>query len=102
MEELLPKRFKDFARDHIPLDGEKLKIDNILDKEIKVIGFRIKDSKFAKDKDAACLTIQFLIGDNRHVIFTGSQVLLDQCKSYENEIPFLTTIKRIDKYFTFT
>jgi hypothetical protein len=34
--------------------------------------------------------------------FTGSQVLLDQCKSYEAELPFLTTVKRIEKYFSFT
>jgi hypothetical protein len=33
---------------------------------------------------------------------SGSQVLLDQCKSYEAELPFLTTVKRIEKYFSFT
>lgn len=97
-----PKRFSDFAREHVPLDGAKLKIDDIINKEITVIGYRVKDSKFTKDKATTCLTIQFLLGDVRHVVFTGSSVLLDQCKSYENEIPFLATVKKIDKYFTFT
>jgi hypothetical protein len=97
-----PKRFSDFAREHVPLDGVKLKIDDIINKEITVIGYRVKDSKFTKDKVTTCLTIQFLLGDARHVVFTGSGVLLDQCKSYENEIPFLATVKKIDKYFTFT
>ena len=66
------------------------------------LGFRGKDSKFSKANAMTCLTIQFMMGEERHVVFTGSQVLLDQCKSYETEIPFLTTVKRIEKYFSFT
>jgi len=97
-----PKRFKDFAKEHVPLDGAKLKIDDILNKEITVIGYRVKDSKFVKANAPTCLTIQFMLGDARHVVFTGSQVLLDQCKSYESEIPFLATVKKVDKYYTFT
>ena len=97
-----PKRFKDFAKEHVPLDGAKLKIDDILNKEITVIGFRVKDSKFIKANAPTCLTIQFMLGEERHVVFTGSQVLLDQCKSYESELPFVTTVKRIEKYFSFT
>lgn len=102
MEELQkppPKRFGDFAKDHVPLDGAKLKIADILNKEILVIGFRVKNSKH---NAGTCLTIQFMMGDERHVAFTGSGVLLDQCKAYETEIPFLATMKKIDKYFTFT
>jgi hypothetical protein len=94
-----PKRFGDFAKDHVPLDGAKLKIVDILNKEILVTGFRCKNSKY---NASSCLTIQFMLGEERHVAFTGSQVLLDQCKSYETEIPFLATVKRIDKYFSFT
>lgn len=97
-----PKRFKDFAKDHVPLDGAKLKIDDILNKEITVIGFRVKSSKFTKANATTCLTIQFMMGDERHIVFTGSQVLLDQCKSYESELPFMATVKKIEKYFSFT
>lgn len=105
MEELLQpplKRFGDFAKDHVPLDGAKLRIADILNKEITVIGFKVKDSKYNKANQTTCLTIQFLLGDERHVVFTGSQVLLDQCKSYESELPFMATVKRIEKYFSFT
>lgn len=94
-----PKRFGEFARDHVPLDGSKIKIADVLNKEILVTGFRANNSKFNNN---TCLTIQCLMGDQHYVIFTGSQVLLDQCKAYEVEIPFLATIKRIDKYFSFT
>lgn len=101
MEELQPppKRFGDFAKDHVPLDGTKLKIADILNKEILITGFRVKNSKY---NATSCLTVQFIMGDEKHVAFTGSQVLLDQCKSYEAEIPFITTIKRIDRYYSFT
>ena len=102
MEELQkppPKRFGDFAKDHVPLDGAKLRIADILNKEILVIGFRVKGSKH---NAGSCLTIQFMMGDERHVAFTGSQVLLDQCKAYEAEIPFIATMKRIDRYYSFT
>ena len=94
-----PKRFGDFAKDHVPLDGTKLKIADILNQEILITGFRVKSSKY---NASSCLTIQFILGDERHVAFTGSQVLLDQCKSYEAEIPFIATVKRIDKYYSFT
>lgn len=94
-----PKRFGDFAKDHVPLDGTKLKIADILNKEILVIAYRVKDSRY---NATSCLTIQFMMGEERHVAFTGSQVLLDQCKSYEAEIPFIATVKRIDRYYSFT
>lgn len=95
-----PKRFSDFARDHIPLDGAKLKIDDILNKEIMVTAVRIKPSKFGKCPN--CLTIQFILNGEKYVAFTGSQILADQATTYQEQLPFVATIKKIDKYFTFT
>ncbi len=94
-----PKRFSDFAKDHIPLDGQKLKIDDILNREITVLAFRIKPSKY---KTEACLTIQFLLDGEKYVAFTGSHILADQARIYQAELPFMATIKKIDKYYTFT
>lgn len=94
------KRFGDFAKEHIPLDGAKMKIDDILNKEILVTAIRLKPSKF--NKAPSCLTIQLELDGQRYVCFTGSAVLADQAKTYEGEIPFLATIKKIDKYYTFT
>jgi len=99
MEELQPKRFGDFAKEHMPLDGTKLRIGDILNKEILVLGFKVKKSKY---NPMLCLTIQFNLGGETHVAFTGSMVLLDQLKAYEGELPFIATIKQIEKYFLFT
>lgn len=97
-----PKRFSDFAIGHLPLDGEKLKMEEILGKEIEVLAVRVAPSKFAGKGDCLCLTIQFILGGKKFVVFTGSGILAEQAKCYQAEVPFLTTIKRIDRYYSFT
>ena len=39
------KRFADFNTDTKPLDGEKMKIEEILNVEVNVIGYSIRKSK---------------------------------------------------------
>ncbi len=97
------KRFSDFAKEHVPLDGAKIKIEQILNQEIEVLALRIKPSKYsAKGGSNACLTIQFIMDGQRYVAFTGSGILADQARQYQDELPFMATIKKIDKYYTFT
>ncbi|MBC8460072.1 MAG: hypothetical protein H8D67_18950 [Deltaproteobacteria bacterium] len=96
------KRFSDFAEEPELLNGSKLKIEEILNKEILIVGYKIGDSKFHKSNSSKCLTLQFELDDEKHVIFTGSNVLINQIERYKKEIPFLATIKKIDKYFSFT
>lgn len=96
------KRFSDFAEEPELLDGSKLKMEEVLNKEILITGFKISDSKFSKSNNPKCLTLQFEMDDEKHVIFTGSTVLINQIEKYKDEIPFLTTIKKIDKYYSFT
>ena len=95
------KRFSDFAETPKVLDGKKAKIEDVVDKEIQIIGYRIEKSKYS-GKAEMCLTIQFEYPEQegRYVIFTGSTVLLEQFEKYGEEIPFLTTIRKVDKFFT--
>lgn len=93
------KRFSDFAEDDRPLAGEKVKIDAILNQEILVTGYRLNESKF-KSNSPKCLTVQFVKGETQHVIFTGSAVLINQLEKYGKEIPFLGTIRKIERYYT--
>ena len=39
------KKFSDFAKENNILDGESVKINTSLDKEIEVLGYKITDSK---------------------------------------------------------
>jgi len=96
------KKFSDFADEPELLEGDKVKIQDILNKEILITGHKIRESKFEKSNNSKCLTLQFDTNDEKHILFTGSSVLIDQIEKYKGEIPFLTTIKKIDKYYTFT
>ncbi len=92
-------KFGDFAEEETPLDGKKRKVDEILNIEILVIGFRIGESKF---KDKNYLTLQFENGNEKYIVFTGSEVLINQIQKYKENIPFYTVIKKVNKYYTMT
>ncbi len=90
-------KFKDFAEEEGPLEGKKRKIDEILNTEILIIGYRIGSSKY-KNRDY--LTLQFINDGNKYIVFTGSDVLMRQIRKYEAKIPFYTKIVRINNYYT--
>ena len=93
-------RFSDFAEESRPFDGDKKKIEDILNQEILIIDFKVKASK--QKQGSLYATIQFKTDDISYIVFTGSGVLIDQIEKYKDNIPFHTTIKKIDKYYTFT
>ncbi len=93
------QKFSDFAEPHTKLEGDKVKIENILNREIAITGFRIAKSKIKENQNY--LTIQFMYkGENEpRVVFTGSQVLSDQIREHEVHIPFVTMIKKVGNYY---
>ena len=93
-------KFSDFADEKATLEGEKKKIEEILNTEILVIGYRIGKSKHYKDRDY--LTLQFENGGTKYVLFTSSGVLIKQAQKYEEKMPFLTTLKKVNSYYTMT
>ena len=92
--------FSDFVEEPKALDGDKKKIEDILNQNILVVAFKIRDSK--QKQDSLYATIQFKVGEDTHIVFTGSGVLIDQLKKYKDKIPFYATIKKINKYYVFT
>lgn len=96
------KRFSDFAKEDLPLDGKKLRIDEVVNREIKIIGHKITGSKYNKSNSSECLTLHFEMDGENFILFTGSSILIEQTVKYKDEIPFLTTIKKVDKYYTFS
>lgn len=91
-------RFSDFSTEQ--LIGEKISIDKILNKEIKVLAFRLKNSKI--EKDGFYIQMQIEVDDERKVLFTNSSVLKDQLEKYKDNLPFITTIIQPKKYFSFS
>ena len=81
------------------MGGDKISITDVINKEITILAFRVKESKL---KDGNYLTLQIEKEEKKFVIFTGSNVLIDQMEKYKNELPFLTTIRKIHKYYSLT
>jgi hypothetical protein len=98
------KRFSDFADEPNILDGAKTRIDDVLNKEIEIIGFKIAPSKFPKNQSGMFLTLQFIDMESggRKIVFTGSDVLINQMRKYEAQMPFYATIKKVDRYYILT
>lgn len=99
--------FSDFAKEEQALDGDKVKIESILNKEIVITRYKIRDSKYS-DNNKMCVAVQFYQENaeqktpEKKIFFTGSTVIQDLLVKYEANLPFKTTIKKIDRYFTFT
>jgi len=93
------------------LDGNKKSLAEILDKEIVITGYRVKDSKYSGSNPY--LTLQFYFAEDdsktRHVVFTGSGVLQSQIEDAAKNLEekgldflFSTTISKVGKCFSMT
>lgn len=96
------KKFSDFSSEGDVFDGEKVKLATLLDKEICILQYKIRMSKY-QDKHENYAIVQFTDTDENgehKIFFTGSGVVMEQLEKYEDELPFQTTLKKIDKYLT--
>lgn len=79
--------------------GDKVKLSKILNKEIIVTDFNVKPSQFK----GSVLQLQIEIDSKKHVVFTGSTVLIDQIdKVPKASFPFKTTIVEENEHYEFT
>lgn len=91
------RKFSDFAEAPRVLDGEKIKIEDVLNREVTVVGFRVAKGKH---KTARCLTLQVEVNGEHRVVFTGSEVLISQMEKYGGECPFVSIIRKVDRFYT--
>ena len=99
------RRFSDFATNDKPLEGEKKRIDDVVNLEITVTGAKVRESKYKEEIGRKrYMTLQFEMegSENKNVLFTGSEVLIGQIEKYREYLPFATKIQKIDRYYTFT
>ena len=93
------KRFSDFAEEPRPLEGDKIPIDSVLNREVAITNYRIGSTKYARCSQDRCLTLEIEINNEKRVIFTGSGVLIDQMEKYGDKVPFVAEIVKINKYY---
>lgn len=96
------KRFSDFATDQVALEGDKARLEDIIDQSIVVTGYRVRGSRYGQNGNSEYLTLQFEWEGKTWIVFTGSKVLTEQIQKYSHEIPFQTVIRRISRYYSFT
>ncbi len=92
--------FADFHKESV-LDGEKVGINTILNKNIEVMGFAERNSRYTKSSDGKYIIIQIRHDGNKYVFFTASQILRQQLSDYRDMLPFRAQIIYNGKYYTF-
>ena len=88
------KKFSDFSSEGDVFDGEKVKLATLLDKEICILQYKIRMSKY-QDKHENYAIVQFTDTDENgehKIFFTGSGVVMEQLEKYVDELPFQTTL----------
>lgn len=81
--------------------GDKIKIDKILNAEISVLGFKIEDSKVKPG--TKLLILQIEKHKTKHVIFSGSTILMQMIQKVPKEsFPFTTIIIKESEHLEFT
>jgi hypothetical protein len=96
------KQFSDISKETERLEGEKVKLDSILNENIVIHNFSLSQSSFSKNKSGMYVMVQFSKGESgeRKVFFSGSDVLIDQFQRYKEDMPYQVQIKRVNKYYT--
>jgi len=97
----IPK-FSDFSTGE-QLEGEKIKFEDAMGKQITVTAHKTIPDKFAKNEGDTVTIIQFKLGDKTYITFTRSSVLVAQLKmmSEKGSVPFTATIVKQKRYLTF-
>jgi len=82
--------------------GDKIKITKVLNQEIIIHQFKLKDSKFENSNSEKCLNIQIELKGEKYVLFTGSKILAETIQQVpEEDFPFETTITKEGESFQF-
>ncbi len=81
--------------------GDKIKIDKLLNQEIKVLDFKITTS--IKKENTNYLTLHIEKNETKYVVFTGSKILMQMISEVaKDKFPFTTTIVKNNDYPEFT
>lgn len=97
--------FKDFGitSQNLGFEGEKIKIDRILNKPIIVEAYKKGESNFKEKGSGKLLTLQIIVDNNKRVLFTGSTNLMEMIERVpKDKFPFMTTIIKENERFEFT
>lgn len=83
--------------------GNKIEIDDLLNKQIVVHAYKIGPSKYPERGNGKCLTLQITMDGEQRVAFLGSVYLQKTIELVpKDKFPFTTTIVKKNKCHQFT
>ncbi len=83
--------------------GDKVKIMKVLNREIIIHNYKIEKSQYPKNKSGNVCTLQIEINNEKMIIFTGSDFIMQQIVQVkEEDLPIATTIVKIGEHFELT
>ena len=97
------KNFKEFniVPTFTAFVGDKIKLSKVINTEIIINDYKIKDSE--KRPGTKYLTLQITRKGEKEVIFTAAKTLMDMIEQVpKDEFPFMTTITQEDQMYQFT
>lgn len=100
--------FKDFGIKISPqrkaFQGDKIKMDRILNKQIVIEAFKVEPSKAFPEKGSGkCLTLQIIVDNAKRIVFTGSGSLIEMIEQVPiGSFPFSATIIKENEQLEFS
>lgn len=83
-------------------DGNKISIDDLLNRKITVLGYRIDQSKYPKPGADKCVCIHIEVAGTRHVVFTASRILRETLSLVStDDFPFTAKIVKNNRRLEF-
>jgi hypothetical protein len=87
-------------------EGDKVKMEKILNREIVLHAFKVEDSKikvFREKGSGKCMHLQISFNNEMHVVFTSSSGLMETINQVPGDkFPFITTIIKENERLKFT
>ena len=83
--------------------GTKVSVLDIVNEEIIVHEYKIEPSKLEGKGNGKCLYLQISRNNVKHVVFSGSGVLMEQIEQVpKDKFPISTTIKKKERILYFS
>lgn len=80
-----------FDSDEEMLEGDKITIDEVLNREIILRATRVRDSEFY---DGEYIIMQIEMDGNLHIVNSSGKVLIDQAEKLEDKLPIRCKITK--------
>lgn len=91
------KRFSEISGAEERFPGERISITQLYDQEIVFVDFK---EKVILKENKIIVQFRYMDKEEDFVFITRSDVVKDKLATYKESLPFIGTLKKVDKYIT--